>query len=46
MKQMGANYMRARLWRGFAVPDGHLITGQQDSSSAETAALALEALGG
>jgi putative intracellular protease/amidase len=33
------------LWRGFAVRDGNLITGQQNFSGAETADLVIEALG-
>ena len=46
MKQLGANYIRAGLWRGFAVRDGNLITGQQNFSGAETAAVVIEVLGG
>lgn len=45
LKAMGANYVQAGLWRGFAVRDGNLITGQQNFSGAETAALVIEALG-
>jgi putative intracellular protease/amidase len=45
MKALGANYIQAGLWRGFAVRDGNLITGQQNFSGAETAALIVEALG-
>lgn len=33
------------LWRGFAVRDGNLITGQQNFSGAETARLIIEAIG-
>jgi putative intracellular protease/amidase len=33
------------MWRGFAVRDGNLVTGQQNFSGAETANLVLEALG-
>src|SRR5262249_47261572 len=30
LKRLGANYVQAGLWRGFAVRDGNLITGQQN----------------
>ena len=45
MKRLGANYVQAGLWRGFAVRDGNLITGQQNFSGAETANLLAETLG-
>ena len=45
MKKLGANFIQAGLWRGFAVRDGNLITGQQNFSGAETAELLVEALG-
>lgn len=45
MKKIGANYIQAGLWRGFAVRDGNLITGQQNFSGAETARLVVAALG-
>ncbi|QUD90281.1 type 1 glutamine amidotransferase domain-containing protein [Phenylobacterium montanum] len=45
LKKLGANYIQAGLWRGFAVRDGNLITGQQNFSGAETAAKVIEALG-
>src|SRR5262245_19250161 len=45
LKRIGANYVQAGLWRGFAVRDGNLITGQQNFSGGETAALIVEALG-
>jgi putative intracellular protease/amidase len=45
MKRIGANYIQAGLWRGFAVRDGNLITGQQNFSGAETAELVIAALG-
>jgi putative intracellular protease/amidase len=32
-------------WRGFAVRDGNLVTGQQNFSPAETTAKLVEALG-
>jgi putative intracellular protease/amidase len=45
LKAFGADYIQAGLWKGFAVRDGNLITGQQNFSGAETAALVVEALG-
>lgn len=45
MKKLGANYIQAGLWRGFAVRDGNLITGQQNFSGLETAEALINALG-
>ena len=45
LRRLGANYVQSGLWRGFAVRDGNLITGQQNFSGAETAELIVEALG-
>jgi len=45
LKKLGANYIQAGLWKGFAVRDGNLITGQQNFSGGETADLIIEALG-
>jgi putative intracellular protease/amidase len=45
LKKIGANYIQAGLWRGFAVRDGNLITGQQNFSGLETANLIIETLG-
>ncbi|MBI1403298.1 MAG: type 1 glutamine amidotransferase domain-containing protein [Porphyrobacter sp.] len=45
LKALGANYIQAGLWRGFAVRDGNLVTGQQNFSGAETAAEVIRALG-
>ncbi len=45
MKRIGANYIQAGLWRGFAVRDGNLITGQQNFSGSETAETLIRALG-
>jgi putative intracellular protease/amidase len=45
MREIGANYVQAGMWRGFAVRDGNLITGQQNFSGGETAKLVIEALG-
>jgi putative intracellular protease/amidase len=46
LKKIGANYVQAGLWRGFAVRDGNLVTGQQNFSGEETARAVVEALGG
>lgn len=45
MKEIGANYVQAGRWRGFAVRDGNLITGQQNFSGEETARAVVAALG-
>jgi putative intracellular protease/amidase len=45
LKALGANYIQAGLWKGFAVRDGNLVTGQQNFSGAETAQLIVETLG-
>jgi putative intracellular protease/amidase len=45
LKKIGANYIQAGLWRGFAVRDGNLITGQQNFSGEETARLLIDTLG-
>lgn len=45
LKDLGANYVQGGLWRGFAVRDGNLITGQQNFSGAETAELVIQTLG-
>ncbi|MEZ0607419.1 type 1 glutamine amidotransferase domain-containing protein [Fibrella sp. WM1] len=45
LKQLGANFVQAGLWRGFAIRDGNLVTGQQNFSGAETARAIIEALG-
>ena len=45
LRAIGANFVQAGLWRGFAVRDGNLVTGQQNFSGAETARLVIEALG-
>lgn len=45
LKRLGANYVQSGLWRGFAVRDGNLITGQQNFSGMETAELLIRALG-
>lgn len=45
MKKIGANYIQAGLWRGFAIRDGNLITGQQNFSGTETAEAVAAAFG-
>lgn len=45
LKEIGANYIQAGLWKGFAIRDGNLITGQQNFSGSETAKLVIVALG-
>jgi putative intracellular protease/amidase len=45
LKKLGANYIQAGLWRGFAVRDGNLVTGQQNFSGSETAEMVVRALG-
>lgn len=45
LRRLGANFVRTSPWRGYAVRDGNLITGQQNFSGAATAALVIEALG-
>lgn len=45
LKRIGANYIQAGMWRGFAVRDGNLLTGQQNFSGAETAELLVNSLG-
>ncbi len=46
LKALGANYVQAGLWRGFAIRDGNLVTGQQNFSGEETARAVIAALGG
>jgi putative intracellular protease/amidase len=45
LKALGANFIQAGLWKGFAVRDANLITGQQNFSGGETADLIIETLG-
>ena len=45
MKKIGANYIQAGRWRGFATRDGNLVTGQQNFSGSETAEAVVQALG-
>lgn len=45
LRKLGANFVQGGLWRGFAVRDGNLVTGQQNFSGGETAKLIIETLG-
>ncbi len=45
LKSLGANFITGGCWRGFAVRDGNLVTGQQNFSAAQTAAKIIEAFG-
>ena len=45
VKRLGGIYTQGGLWRGFAVRDGNLITGQQNFSGTETAELVAQSLG-
>lgn len=45
MKELGANFIHSGMWRGFAVRDGNLVTGQQNFSGLETAEVVISALG-
>jgi putative intracellular protease/amidase len=45
LKRLGANFIQAGLWKGFAIRDGNLVTGQQNFSGRETAQLIVETLG-
>jgi putative intracellular protease/amidase len=45
LKALGANDIQAGLWKGFAIRDGNLITGQQNFTVSETAQLLVEMLG-
>jgi putative intracellular protease/amidase len=45
LKSLGANFIQAGLWRGFAIRDRNLITGQQNFSGTEFADLIVDAVG-
>jgi putative intracellular protease/amidase len=45
VKRLGGVYTQGGLWRGFAVRDANLVTGQQNFSGTETAELVVKALG-
>ncbi|MFO1018230.1 MAG: hypothetical protein U1E03_11570 [Hyphomonadaceae bacterium] len=46
IKRLGGVFTQGGLWRGFAIRDGNLVTGQQNFSGGETAELVAQALGG
>ena len=45
LRKLDANYIQAGLWKGFAIRDGNLVTGQQNFSGGETAEVIATALG-
>jgi putative intracellular protease/amidase len=45
LRALGANFIQAGLWKGFAIRDGNLVTGQQNFSGTETAQLIIDTLG-
>jgi putative intracellular protease/amidase len=45
LRERGANYVQAGLFKAFAVRDGRLITGQQQYSSRKVAQAVIEAMG-
>jgi putative intracellular protease/amidase len=45
LKERGANYVQAGLFKKFAIRDGRLITGQQQYSGAKVAEVVIAALG-
>ncbi|MBV9562155.1 MAG: type 1 glutamine amidotransferase domain-containing protein, partial [Bradyrhizobium sp.] len=45
VKRLGGIYTQGGLWRGYAIRDGNLITGQQQFSGDEVARLVIAALG-
>jgi putative intracellular protease/amidase len=45
LRERGANYVQAGLFKAFAVRDGRLITGQQQYSGRKVAQMVIEALG-
>jgi len=45
LRKLGANFIQAGLWKGFAIRDGNLVTGQQNFSGTEVANVILEAAG-
>jgi putative intracellular protease/amidase len=46
VKRLGGVYTQGGLWRGYAVRDGNLITGQQQFSGGKLGELVVKALGG
>lgn len=45
LRDLGANYVQAGLWRGFRYRYWNLITGQQNLSGTETAQLVIRGPG-
>jgi len=45
LKALGANFVQAGMWRGFAIRDRNLITGQQNFSGEDTARAMVAARG-
>jgi putative intracellular protease/amidase len=45
LRERGANYVQAGLFKAFVVRDGRLITGQQQYSSRKVAQAVIEAMG-
>jgi putative intracellular protease/amidase len=45
LRALGANHVQAGLWRGFAIRDGNLLSGQQNLSGFETAEALVRELG-
>jgi putative intracellular protease/amidase len=45
LKERGANYISARLFKAFAMRDGRLVTGQQQYSGRKVAQMVIEMLG-
>jgi putative intracellular protease/amidase len=45
LRALGANYVQSGWWRGFAVTDGNLLTGQENFSGFETAETLVRAFG-
>jgi putative intracellular protease/amidase len=45
LRKLGANFIQAGFWKGFAIRDDNLVTGQQNFSGGEVADAILEAVG-
>ena len=45
LKERGANYVSAGLFKAFAIRDGRLVTGQQQYSGRRVAQVVIEMLG-
>ena len=45
LRERGANYIQAGVFKPFAIRDGRLVTGQQQYSGREVARLVLDMLG-